>query len=154
MTSQAAGLLMCRQGKDELEYFLVHPGGPYFQKKNEGWWSIPKGLPEENEKDMLVVACREFMEESGLVPSPPYHALGSVKEKGGKTVHAWAFIGNWSPADGIRSNAFEIEWPPKSGRLQKFPEADRAGWFNMEQATIMIKDTQLPFLHRAREIFR
>lgn len=153
MASEAAGLLMCRKHQGELEYFLVHPGGPYYQKKNEGWWSIPKGIPEPNEKDMLAVACREFQEETGIVPSPPFFELGSIKQKGGKTVHAWAFIGDWSPEQGINSNEFEIEWPPASGRRQKFPEADKGAWMNLEEASHMIKDTQRPFLQTAQTIF-
>lgn len=154
MASVAAGLLMCRKLKDELEYFLVHPGGPYYQRKNEGWWSIPKGVPEAPEKDLLVVACREFHEETGITPLPPYLKLGFIRQKGGKTVHAWTFLGDWSPEQGIKSNNFEIEWPPASGRLQKFPEADKGAWMNFEEASRMIKDTQRPFLRIALDIFK
>lgn len=143
---------MCRRMAGELEYFLVHPGGPYFQKKNEGWWSIPKGLPEGEQEELLHVACREFKEETGIIPLPPFYALGTIRQKGGKTVHAWAFMGSWSPEEGIVSNEFEIEWPPKSGSYKKFPEVDKAAWMNFEKASIMLHEDQLPFLKKAQEI--
>lgn len=152
MSKVTAGLLMCSYNKGNLEYFLVHPGGPFFSKKDKGWWTIPKGLPEENE-ELLVAARREFMEETGIQPSPPFYSLGSIKQKGGKEVFAWAFEGTWNPEDGISSNTFELEWPPKSGRKQKFPEIDKASWFTHEEACIMIKDTQKPFLEKALVVF-
>lgn len=153
MASIATGLLMCRAYQGRLEYFLVHPGGPFFQKKKEGSWTIPKGIPERNE-ELLHAACREFKEETGITPVPPYYALGSIKQKGGKTVHAWAFIGDWSPADGFVSNEFEMEWPPKSGRMQKFPEVDKAQWMDFELAAKMIKETQRPLLEKAHEVLK
>lgn len=153
MADVAAGLLMCRKIDQELEFFLVHPGGPYFVKKNEGWWSIPKGLPEGKE-ELLETAQREFEEETGIHPEPPFHELGTVKQKGGKIIHAWAFMGAWDPADGIVCNDFEIEWPPRSGQSKKFPEVDKAAWMKFDQAIKMIKDKQIPFLERARMILQ
>src|SRR5687767_12697521 len=109
----SAGLLMYRWANEELEFFLVHPGGPFFKNKDLGVWSIPKGLPENGE-DLLHTAQREFKEETGLDANPPFHALGTVQQKAGKIVHAWAFEGEWDSANGITCNSFKIEWPPKS----------------------------------------
>jgi predicted NUDIX family NTP pyrophosphohydrolase len=148
----SAGLLMCRNS-GELEFFLVHPGGPFFKNKNLGAWSIPKGIPDP-EEDLLLAAQREFQEETGLQPSPPFHPLGTIKQKRGKVVHAWAFEGSWDKSSGINSNTFELEWPPKSGRLQKFPEADKAAWMNFEKAKAHIIAEQIPLLERAREIHK
>jgi predicted NUDIX family NTP pyrophosphohydrolase len=147
----AAGLLMCRKNGNTLEYFLVHPGGPFFKNKNEGFWTIPKGLPESNE-DLLLTAQREFKEETGIDAVPPFHSLGNVKQKAGKIIHAWSFIGNWNPVNGIVSNTFRIEWPPRSGKFQEFPEQDRAEWMNYEKATHFIVPAQIPFLDRALNI--
>jgi predicted NUDIX family NTP pyrophosphohydrolase len=149
----AAGLLMCRNKESGLEFFLIHPGGPYFKNKDLGAWSIPKGLPDPQE-DLLVTAQREFMEETGLTAQPPFHALGTIKQKGGKTVHAWSFLGDWDPEKGIQCNTFKIEWPPKSGKLQEFPEADKAEWMNYEKAMKQIIPEQIPLLDRARDIFQ
>lgn len=144
----AAGLLMCRFEKDELEFFLVHPGGPFYRNKEDGVWSIPKGIPESNE-ELLQVAVREFEEETGIRPAGEFHSLGYVQQKAGKIVHAWTFIGKWDPAEGIRSNSFSMEWPPRSGKQQSFPEMDRAAWFNLQEAKKKINPAQIAFLERA-----
>jgi predicted NUDIX family NTP pyrophosphohydrolase len=146
-THLAAGLLMFRVTKTEAEFFLVHPGGPFFKNKDIGVWSIPKGLPEENE-DLLATAQREFKEETGLTAQPPFHSLGSVKQKGGKIVHAWAFQGEWNETTGITCNTFKIEWPPRSGKFQEFPEADRAMWMDYNTACQLIIAEQIPLLDR------
>lgn len=149
----SAGLLLYRRREGILQFFLVHPGGPYFAKKDEGWWTIPKGLPEKDE-DLLQTACREFEEETGIKPVPPYIHLGEAKQKGGKWVHAWAFEGEWNEATGIKCNTFKIEWPYKSGRWQDCPEVDQAGWFNYEEACKKINAAQLPFLDKLSELIK
>jgi predicted NUDIX family NTP pyrophosphohydrolase len=151
MTKVTAGLLMCRKNP-VLEFFLIHPGGPFFAKKNEGTWSIPKGLPEDNE-DLLQTAQREFFEETGFKPTPPFHALGTAKMKSGKVIHAWCFEGDWDPEQGIVSNVFTLEWPPASKQFVDFPEADRAEWMAYDQATKMIHPQQVIFLTKAKEFF-
>src|SRR5688500_14851656 len=103
--SLSAGLLMYRLHDQKEEYFLVHPGGPYFAKRDKGIWTIPKGLPEKGE-DLLETAQREFFEETGITPSPPFFALGNIRQKGGKVVHAWAFAGQWDAGSGIKCNSF------------------------------------------------
>lgn len=152
MTKVTAGLLMCRKAK-ELQFFLVHPGGPFYAKKNDGVWSIPKGLPEGNE-ELLETAQREFFEETGIDPSPPFYSLGTAKLKSGKVIHAWCFEGEWDPAEGIVSNVFKIEWPPASKKFVDFPEVDRAEWLPYDRALKLIHPQQAPFLIRARDIFK
>lgn len=142
---------MYRKGK-ELEYFLIHPGGPFYTKKNEGVWSIPKGLPENNE-ELLETAQREFYEETGIKPTPPFHALGTAKLKSGKVIHAWCFEGEWDARQGIVSNIFKIEWPPASKQLVDFPEVDRAEWMTYDVAVKMIHPQQVSFLTKVRDIF-
>jgi predicted NUDIX family NTP pyrophosphohydrolase len=149
MNKVAAGLLMCRKTGKEVEYFLVHPGGPFFQKKEYGVWTIPKGLPDENE-DLLATAQREFFEETGIKASPPFYDIGKIRQKGGKTVHAWAFSGSWVPDTGILCNTFTLEWPPRSGKKVEFPEVDKAGWFTRASASTLMIPEQIPFLERAR----
>ena len=151
MAAIAAGLLMCRKEKNELQFFLVHPGGPFYAKKNEGVWSIPNGLPEKDE-EILQTAKREFFEETGIQPQGPFHALGSIKQKSGKIVHAWTFEGEWSSHQGIRSNVCKIEWPPRSKKFIAIPEVDRAEWMAFERACKMINPHQVPFLIKAKEI--
>jgi predicted NUDIX family NTP pyrophosphohydrolase len=146
----AAGLLMFRVVQDEPEFFLVHPGGPFFKNKDFGAWSIPKGLPEEGEA-LLATAQREFNEETGLTAHPPFYDLGTIQQKGGKIVHAWAFSGDWDSSSGITCNTFTIEWPPKSGKFQQFPEADKASWMNYTEAIKFMIREQVPFLDRVRE---
>src|SRR3954470_10535898 len=144
----SAGLLMFRQKSGVLEVLLVHPGGPFFRKKDEGAWTVPKGEVAEDE-DLLARAKLEFREELGAEPATDgLLDLGCVKQKGGKTVQAWAFEGTL-PADFVvGSNSFEMEWPPRSGRTQEFPEIDRAGFFSIETAKLKINPAQVPFLER------
>jgi len=145
----AAGLIMVRTTNGDREYLLVHPGGPYFAKKDTGFWTIPKGLPEEGE-DLLATAQREFFEETGIVPAPPYYSVGSVRQKSGKIVHAWAFEGEWDPATGIQCNHFTLEWPPRSGKQASFPEVDKAQWMSYAEAVGKIIPEQRPFLERMK----
>jgi predicted NUDIX family NTP pyrophosphohydrolase len=147
----SSGLLMCRWNNGGLEYFLVHPGGPFFKNKDIGVWSIPKGLPEENE-DLLVTAIREFTEETGIIPTPPYYPLSTVQQKGGKQVHAWTFIGEWNSEQAIVSNTFQLEWPPRSGKYAAFPEQDKAAWMDLSQAKLSINPAQVTFLEEAKKI--
>ncbi|MEO5602837.1 MAG: NUDIX domain-containing protein [Cyclobacteriaceae bacterium] len=147
----AAGLLMCRKSDGELEYFLVHPGGPFFKKKNEGIWTIPKGVLEGSES-LIRVAQREFQEETGLIAVPPLEEIGFIKQKAGKVVHAWTFLGEWNSENGIVSNSFSMEWPPRSGRMVEFPEMDQARWMKFEEAAVHIIPEQIPFLERAKRI--
>lgn len=140
MPRLSAGLLLYRIKDGVLQVLLAHPGGPYFVKKDEGAWTIPKGEPDADE-DLLLTAQREFEEETGLKPVGPFTPLKPIKQKGGKVVHAWAFEGDCDPA-AIRSNVFTMEWPPKSGRQQEFPEIDWAGWFDLAAARRKIKAGQ------------
>jgi predicted NUDIX family NTP pyrophosphohydrolase len=138
---------MCRLGEPGLEVLLAHPGGPYFVKKDEGVWTIPKGLIEASE-DPLAAAVREFEEETGFsAAARRYQFLGDVTQKGGKRVLAWAFWGDCDPA-ALHSNTFEIEWPPRSGRTQTFPEIDRAAFFSPAVALQKILPAQQPFIDR------
>lgn len=149
MANRSAGIIAYRRDVGRLEVLLVHPGGPFWKKKDEGVWSIPKGEPERGE-ELVAAARREFREEIGLEPKADLIELGTVKQKGGKTVHAWAFElepgANISPA----SNSFELEWPPRSGKMQSFPEIDRAEFFTIEEAQIRINESQRTFLERLR----
>ncbi len=153
MAILSAGLLMCRKIEDEVEFFLVHPGGPFYSKKNEGVWSIPKGLPETGE-EIIQTAKREFFGETGITPKPPYYDLGSIKLKSGKIVYAWSFLGAWTPEQGISSNICKIEWPPSSKRYIEIAEVDRAEWMSFDQAIKMIHTHQAPFLQRAKEVYQ
>ena len=145
-TRRSAGLLPYRLRGDLLEVFLVHPGGPFWAKKDDGAWSIPKGEYLDGE-DPLAVAQREFTEETGLVAAGPFHDLGEVKQPGGKLVRAWACKGDHDPAAMV-SNRFTLEWPPRSGRFREFPEVDRCGWFDVAAARKKILKGQLPLLGR------
>ncbi len=140
MNKTSAGILLYRRKDTRLEVFLIHPGGPFFTKKDEGVWSIPKGLLEPGE-DPLAAARREFAEETGCEPDGEFRPLTPIKQKGGKTVIAW--IGEGDCSEAITSNTFEMEWPPHSGRMQSFPEADRAGWFTIEEAKKKIIPAQI-----------
>lgn len=146
----SAGLLMFRRKQDGLEVLLVHPGGPFFRKKDDGHWTIPKGEAAELE-DLRTRAKIEFEEELGFAPGKDWIELGSVKQKGGKTVHAWAFEGDLAPDFQLTSNSFEMEWPPGSGRTQPFPEIDQAKLFPLELARSKINQAQVVFLDRLRE---
>jgi predicted NUDIX family NTP pyrophosphohydrolase len=146
----SAGLLMYRVRDGHLEVFLAHPGGPLFKNKDEGHWSVPKGEIESGE-DLLAAAIREFQEETGLEPRGDFIELGAIQQKGGKIVHAWAFPGDGDENRPLRSNTFELEWPPQSGRIQRFPEIDRVGFFSMARARQKLKEAQHPFLDRLEE---
>ncbi len=159
---QSAGILLYRRlarpgsGVRGIEVLLAHPGGPFFERKDEGHWSIPKGEPDADEVDLVAVARREFAEEVGSDPpevgpggeSPI--ALGSIVQKGGKVVHAWAFEGDLDPEASV-SNTFEMEWPLHSGQRRVFPEIDRVAWFSPGDARIRLKATQIPFIDRLVE---
>jgi predicted NUDIX family NTP pyrophosphohydrolase len=143
-TKRSAGLLMYRKRKDELEVLLVHPGGPFWEKKDQGAWTVPKGEYEEDE-DPLAAAQREFFEETGFLASGDFIELGSVRQKSGKVVIAWAFEGDCDPAQ-LVSNTCEIEWPPKSKKRLEIPEIDRGRWFPLSTARQFIRLEQVPLL--------
>lgn len=144
MPKRSAGLLLFRGASGRLEVLLVHPGGPFWAKKDEGAWSIPKGEFAENESP-LQAARREFEEETGFAPSGEVIPLEPLRLPGGKLVYAWAMRADFDPA-ALKSNLFCIEWPLKSGRRQEFPEVDRAAWFSLEAARRKILKGQAPFL--------
>jgi predicted NUDIX family NTP pyrophosphohydrolase len=144
MTQRSAGILLFRRSGRKLELLLVHPGGPFWSKKDDRAWSIPKGLYEESE-DPIAAARREFEEETGSAVTGELIELGSFKQPSGKTIQAWAAEGDFDPAN-LRSNLFSIEWPPKSGRMQEFPEADRAAWFEPDVAGTKINKGQVPII--------
>jgi predicted NUDIX family NTP pyrophosphohydrolase len=147
MARRSAGLLMFRRrsaGRDGLEVLLIHPGGPFWNNKDLGAWSIPKGEYDDSEEP-LAAAQREFGEETGWAATPPFLPLGSVKQRGGKVVTAWAFEGDGDPAT-LVSNTFEMQWPPRSGRVQTFPEVDRASWFAPGEARRRIIESQVAFV--------
>jgi predicted NUDIX family NTP pyrophosphohydrolase len=143
---QSAGLLMYRKTVGRIEVFLVHPGGPYWSKKDEGFWTIPKGEYEIDEEP-LVAAIREFQEETGFNAFEPFIELGSVKQKTGKIVVAWAFEGNCEATE-LVSNPCEIEWPPRSGKKTLIPEVDRGEWFSIDRARKFLRMEQIPLLNR------
>ncbi|HUQ79034.1 MAG TPA: NUDIX domain-containing protein [Patescibacteria group bacterium] len=164
ITRQSAGILLFRfrataPGRARalgLEVLLGHPGGPFFDRRDEGHWSIPKGEPDAPDDDLLAVARREFAEETGH-PAPaaqpdgePPIPLGTITQKGGKIVHAWAVEGDLDPTVAT-SNEFEMEWPPRSGQRQRFPEIDRVAWFKPGDARRSLKPTQIPFIDRLIE---
>jgi predicted NUDIX family NTP pyrophosphohydrolase len=132
VTKKSAGILLFRRLAGQIEVFLVHPGGPFWKNKDLGAWSIPKG--EFNEDEMaLAAALREFKEETGITLAGKFLQLNPVRQKSGKWVYAWAMEKNID-ATSIKSNEFEVEWPPRSGKTRRFPEIDRAEWFPVEQA--------------------
>ena len=143
MAKKTAGILMFREAPG-LEVLLVHPGGPFWAKKDDGAWSIPKGLIDEGE-DPLEAAKREFREETGGSPDGEPIVLEPLRQPSGKIVHAWAMRGEFDPAK-LTSNKFSMEYPPGSGRQREFPEVDRAGWFSMEEAWRKILKGQAPLL--------
>ena len=145
--TQSAGILLHRQGADGPEVLLVHPGGPYWARKDAGAWSIPKGEHDEDE-DPRACARREFAEETGTtLPEGALDDLGEVRLKSGKRVAAFAAAGDLDPA-AVVSNTFELEWPPRSGRIQAFPEIDRAGWFPLDVARAKLNPAQAAFVDR------
>jgi predicted NUDIX family NTP pyrophosphohydrolase len=151
MPKVSAGLLLHRDVDGRMEVLLVHPGGPFWAKKDEGAWSIPKGEVEPDE-DPLQVAVREFREELGIDPPDVADAvfLGELRQPSGKRVSVWAIAGDVD-VDAIRSNTFEMAWPPRSGRLREFPEVDRAGWFDLDGARRKLLRGQVGFLDRLAE---
>ena len=146
MAKESAGLLLFRRGAGGLEIFLVHPGGPFWAKKDWGAWSIPKGEYSEGE-DPLTVARREFEEETGARAEGDFLPLGDLVQPGRKIVTAWAVEGDFDPST-LKSNEFELEWPPKSGRRASFPEVDRAAWFSPANARRKILPGQSEFIAR------
>jgi predicted NUDIX family NTP pyrophosphohydrolase len=148
--AQSAGLILYRYQEGRLEVLLVHPGGPFWQKRDDGAWSIPKGEIAENEVG-IDVARREFHEELGVAaPDGEPTSLGAVRQAGGKVVHAWALAGDLDVTK-TTSNTFEIEWPPRSGKMQAFPEVDRAGWFDVDAARRKLLPAQRAFIDRLEE---
>lgn len=146
-TRRSAGILLFRRTGGRLEVLLAHPGGPLYVTRDEGHWSMPKGEPVGDEP-LLEVAVREFTEETGVPPPDGERIeLGSIQQKGGKIVHAWALEGDLDPST-AHSNTFEMEWPPRSGRRATFPEIDRVAWFAPDEARRRIKDTQIPLIDR------
>lgn len=146
-TRVSAGILLYRLTEARLEVLLAHPGGPLFARRDAGAWSIPKGEPDGDEP-LLDVARREFAEETGHpVPDGTIIDLGTIVQKGGKVVFAWAVEGDLDPALAV-SNTFDMEWPPKSGRTAAFPEIDRVAWFDPIEARARIKAAQIPLLER------
>lgn len=143
---------MFRSTAGQLELLLVHPGGPFFRNKDSGAWTIPKGEVAQGE-ELLDRAKVEFREELGVEPIEPaeWIELGTIRQKGGKTVHAWAFEGDLPGNFALASNTFSMEWPPRSGRMQEFPEIDRAEFFPIELAKEKINQAQIEFLNRLVE---
>lgn len=147
MTKESAGLLLYREHGGAMQVLLVHPGGPYWVHRDEAAWSIPKGEIGAEERP-IDVARREFDEELGLpAPDGEWLPLGTIRQSGGKLVHAWAARGDFDPTR-LRSMMFEIEWPPRSGQRKSFPEVDRAAWFDLEHARRSILSGQRAFLDR------
>jgi predicted NUDIX family NTP pyrophosphohydrolase len=146
MGKKSAGLSMYRFRDSDLEVFLVHPGGPFWARKDEGAWSIPKGEYTDDE-DPLTAARREFKEETGQEAAGDFMPLSPLKQPGGKVISAWAFEGD-CPADSIKSNTFTLEWPPRSGKQAHFPEVDRAAWFSIGQAKKKILKGQVGFIEQ------
>lgn len=148
MPKVSAGLLLFKRVSDDLQVFLVHPGGPFWRNKDAGSWTLPKGEVREAE-DALRCARREFAEETGHEATGDFISLGEVRQAGGKAVKAWAVRGDCS--EKIQSNTFSMEWPPKSGRRQEFAEVDKAAWFSLEEARKRINKAQTVFLDRLVE---
>lgn len=147
MAKLSAGLLMYRRSAAGLEVFLAHPGGPFFAKKDDGVWTVPKGEPEAGEA-LLACAQREFREETGMEPTAPeFLPLGEVRQAGGKTVYAWAFEGEWGERE-LSCNLVELEWPPRSGKKLSFPEVDRVAFFPIAAARSKLNPAQAAFLDR------
>ncbi|HZL87975.1 MAG TPA: NUDIX domain-containing protein [Pirellulaceae bacterium] len=148
MSQVSAGFVLFRRRGNSLEIFLAHPGGPFWKNRDDGAWTIPKGLADEGE-DLLAAARREFEEETGIRAQEPFLPLGSVKQKAGKVVHAWAFEGDVDPA-AIKSNMTQVEMPRGSGRWITVPEIDRCGWFDLATAAVKINPAQAAFIDRLK----
>ncbi|HEX6772493.1 MAG TPA: NUDIX domain-containing protein [Acidobacteriaceae bacterium] len=151
MPKQSAGLLMYRRSSGRPEVFLVHPGGPFWAKKDLGAWTIPKGEYQAGE-DPLAAAQREFQEETSFTPAGAFLLLGTVRQASGKTVIAWAFEGDCDPAQ-LVSNTCMIEWPPRSARHLEIPEVDRGAWFPLDEARIRIRKEQIAYLSMLAEMY-
>ena len=149
----SAGLVLYRIRNGGLEVFIAHPGGPFFAHKDDGHWTIPKGEIEPGE-DYLATAIREVREEVGIEVNPlgDFLELGSIRQKGGKVVHAWGTQTEWDEGQPIQSNTYEMEWPPGTGRFQRFPEVDRAQFFPITEARQKIKETQIPLLDNLEKL--
>ena len=148
MPKVSAGLLMYRVRDGELQFLLVHPGGPFWKDRDAGAWTVPKGEIQEGEEP-FAAALREFEEELGFPAQGDFIGLTPIKQKGGKTVHAWAFAGDCDPAC-TRSNSYKMEWTPKSGHFQDFPEVDRAAFFKLEEAKAKINPAQIALLEELK----
>jgi len=152
MKKQSAGIVLYRQHQSEWQVLLVHPGGPFWKHKDDGVWSIPKGKIEGSEEP-LAAARREFQEETGFFPKGTPVPLTPIRQKSGKWVLPWAILGDMDPAQ-IVSNKFEMEWPPKSGHIQKFPEVDKAAWFGFHEAALKINQGQVALLEELQQLVR
>ena len=150
MPKQSAGILLYRNINSQLQVFLVHPGGPFFKNKDAGAWSIPKGEFEDDE-DPQLAAKREFLEETGQSVDGDFIKLSPIKLKSGKTVYAWAVEGDIDHST-IVSNLFEIEWPPRSGKMASFPEVDRAAWFDVAEAMLKVNEAQVRLIEELVEL--
>ena len=148
----SAGLLLYRRRGDGIEVFLAHPGGPFWTRRDDGVWTLPKGILDPGE-DPLAAALREFREETGIAPRGPFVPLGSVRQKAGKTVHAWAWEGD-ADAAGITSNRSRTEWPRGSGRWVEYPEVDRCAWFTPDAARRKLNPAQAELVTRLEELLR
>jgi predicted NUDIX family NTP pyrophosphohydrolase len=152
MPKESAGILMYKRQSDEVLVLLAHPGGPFWRNRDEGAWTIPKGEPEPNE-GASEASRREFEEELGVPATGALQSLGSIRQRGGKWVEAFAMEGDFDPAS-LRSNTFEIEWPPRSGRMASFPEVDRAAWLPLAVARRKILPSQEALLDRLEVLLR
>jgi predicted NUDIX family NTP pyrophosphohydrolase len=148
----SAGLLLFRRVPDGIEVFVAHPGGPFWAGRDAGAWTIPKGIVDEGEEP-IAAACREFEEETGIVPVGPFLSLGSVRQKAGKTVHGWAWEGDADP-DTVTSNTMRTEWPRNSGRFITFPEVDRCAWMSVREAHEKLNPAQAEFVDRLVEMLK
>jgi predicted NUDIX family NTP pyrophosphohydrolase len=146
----SAGLLLYRRRQGALQVFLAHPGGPYRRDRDAGAWTIPKGVVDEGE-ELLAAARREFREETGFEPAGPFRPLGSVRQKAGKVVHAWAWEGDADPSR-VVSNTTTSEWPPGSGRRNTYPEVDRCAWFDADAARVHMNPAQADLVDRLRDL--
>ena len=149
MAKTSAGVLLFRR-TPELEFFLVHPGGPFWARKDIGAWSLPKGEVDPGE-ELLDAARREFKEETSFTVDPPFFPLGTCRLGSGKVIHAWAAEGDADPSQ-LKSITFTLEYPPRSGRMMEFPEVDRAAWFRLDEALQRIHPGQQPFIRRCAEL--
>jgi predicted NUDIX family NTP pyrophosphohydrolase len=142
--------LLFRRQDDATQVLLGHPGGPFWNSRDQGAWTVPKGLIAPGESPRTT-AQREFAEETGHHPDGDFMPLGSARQPGGKLVHVWAVRGDWDPRE-LQSNTFEMEWPPRSGRRRSFPEIDRAAWFDVAEARVKILKGQAVFIDRLTKI--